>query len=360
MDDESAAGWEWLRRVWEGALDGVGDGADVNVVLGLQARRREQSEKEALERTEWALDHGVELLSSQLEEDRAAAAAAAAATRGEAPRPKLAVADDGNGAGAHDGAHDGAQEDAEGLVRLVEALQCRMWTPLGGDGADETVEALHGEHCRAVEERLHRAAQRARQPAARPQAGSSPATLAEGAAAAKARREELLTRRDQEAERYLQQMAGAEPEPEPEPEPEAPPPAPKAAPAAGGGVAGRLHGLAAGLAREGTLTPNAIAALQAGIPDPQPAAAGGGAKATSAHEAANAGGGGGGGDDEAYTEREAESVEQLLEKIAFLRDKGGTLSDDARREQATSAALAMAKLFGEEEGDDDDDEGDAD
>jgi hypothetical protein len=67
-----------------------------------------------------------------------------------------------------------------------------------------------------------------------------------------------------------------------------------------------------------------------------------------------AGGGGG----SAHAERELESMEKLMEKMAFLREKGSTLSDEERRAQATRAALEMAKLMGEDDEGEEDDEDD--
>ena len=48
-------------------------------------------------------------------------------------------------------------------------------------------------------------------------------------------------------------------------------------------------------------------------------------------------------------------MEQLIEQMAFLRERGDTLSHEARRERAAGAAMEMARMFGEI-GDDDDDE----
>jgi hypothetical protein len=48
-------------------------------------------------------------------------------------------------------------------------------------------------------------------------------------------------------------------------------------------------------------------------------------------------------------------VEQLIERMTFLRERGDNLSHDARRERAAGAAMEMARLFGELDGDDDDD-----
>jgi hypothetical protein len=51
-------------------------------------------------------------------------------------------------------------------------------------------------------------------------------------------------------------------------------------------------------------------------------------------------------------------MEKLMEKMAFLREKGSTLSDEERRAQATRAALEMAKLMGEDDEGEEDDEDD--
>jgi len=48
-------------------------------------------------------------------------------------------------------------------------------------------------------------------------------------------------------------------------------------------------------------------------------------------------------------------VEQLIERMTFLRERGDNLSHDARRERAAGAAMEKARLFGELDGDDDDD-----
>jgi hypothetical protein len=65
-----------------------------------------------------------------------------------------------------------------------------------------------------------------------------------------------------------------------------------------------------------------------------------------------------GGGGSAHAERELESMEKLMEKMAFLREKGSTLSDEERRAQATRAALEMAKLMGEDDEGEEDDEDD--
>ena len=49
-------------------------------------------------------------------------------------------------------------------------------------------------------------------------------------------------------------------------------------------------------------------------------------------------------------EREYERVEQLIEQMSFLRERGDSLSHEARRERAATAAMEMARMFGDELG----------
>ena len=62
------------------------------------------------------------------------------------------------------------------------------------------------------------------------------------------------------------------------------------------------------------------------------------------------------GGEEAKTadEKEHEEVEKLIEQMAFLRERGDTLSCEARRERAAQAATQLASMFGEDLGGDDD------
>ena len=50
-------------------------------------------------------------------------------------------------------------------------------------------------------------------------------------------------------------------------------------------------------------------------------------------------------------EKEQEAMERLIGQMAFLRERGETLSPEARRERAAAAATEMARLFGDQEGD---------
>jgi len=209
----------------------------------------------------------------------------------------------------------------------VEALQCRMWPPLdgvagyGGSGP-ASKEEVHKEHQSAVE------ALRAKLKQASPkQAVAEPSASSQ--AEAKARRDSELAQRDAQAEAYLEQLAG---EPDDACYEALREHAPGAArryeelagvtvTAEGGGNAAALERKAEGVVSE---------------PDKKAAAAAA--------------------EEEEGGEEQAESMEKLLEQMAFLRDKGGTLSDSARREQATSAALAMARMMGDDEDESSDEE----
>ena len=58
----------------------------------------------------------------------------------------------------------------------------------------------------------------------------------------------------------------------------------------------------------------------------------------------------GGGDGETMSAEEVahDGFEKLLERMAYLRDRGGELDPEERREQATRTALEMARLLGED------------
>ena len=258
-DDAGGAGWAALTSAWSTCLADATPESDVDIVLGLQSSNHEWSDAVSRERTEWALDHGVELLYANVRRDGAAAAAAAArVTRGESA----------SGMGMADAE---GTDDAEGLSRLVEALQCRVWPSLDIPPCF-SVQEVHEASCEAKRtalQRFHRA-----------------------------RRSAVLSERDAIATRHLEELAGEEPTAGGAPEPE--------------------H-----------------------EPEPEPASA-------------TASGGGG----SAHAERELESMEKLMEKMAFLREKGSTLSDEERRAQATRTALEMAKLMGEDDEGEDDDEDD--
>ena len=223
FDDGAAslgAGWSWLTGTWEHLLDEAASSCDVSVALGVQSPRVELSEKASRERTEWALDRGIELLTTDVQADREAATAAAAAARGEAPPPSLSGAEDDPEVRSHRISPDRIQSHrylphlphgrlgacAQGLARLVEALQCRMWPPLdgvagyGGSGP-ASKEEVHKEHQSAVE------ALRAKLKQASPkQAVAEPSASSQ--AEAKARRDSELAQRDAQAEAYLEQLAG--------------------------------------------------------------------------------------------------------------------------------------------------------
>ena len=49
-------------------------------------------------------------------------------------------------------------------------------------------------------------------------------------------------------------------------------------------------------------------------------------------------------------------MEQLIEQMTFLRERGDTLSHEDRRARAARAATDMAAMFGDLEGPEDDEE----
>ena len=58
---------------------------------------------------------------------------------------------------------------------------------------------------------------------------------------------------------------------------------------------------------------------------------------------------------ETFSEREDERLDRLFEKMAFLKDKGGTLSREDRRDQAEGAAMELARMIGGDVDEEDDD-----
>jgi len=113
FDSANEASWEVLTAGWDGALQV--DAAEIVLVVGEGEREEEQEEMEgsdlegtALRRVEWCLDRSAEYVRADFFRESAQAALLAAAARGEGKLPRL-------------------DEDADGMVRVVEALQARRW-----------------------------------------------------------------------------------------------------------------------------------------------------------------------------------------------------------------------------------------
>ena len=193
------AGWARLTSVWEAAMSGQEEEPDVCIALGVRPSRAAgmeaatsspspwgSSAEPPAERIEWALDHHVEVLYSQLDADRPEAEAAAAASRGDAPAAGMS-----------------ASEDAEGLARLIEALQCRLW-PAHDSSTDRT--AIRQDHERAWQAFAASAA-----------AAMAPEAPAEAPAEAAGAGEGQFSR---EAAEYFEQLAHAEEQQQAKGEPE--------------------------------------------------------------------------------------------------------------------------------------------
>ena len=114
-DGGDAAGWEQLVARWGEALASGAVAPEILVIVsvttgGAAARGEVAAAAAASVALEWCLDHGAEFLQCDVKADAEEARELAAAARGERAMPPTSG-------------------EAEGLARLVEALQCRVWPP---------------------------------------------------------------------------------------------------------------------------------------------------------------------------------------------------------------------------------------
>ena len=137
-----AASWRRLLSTWEGLLVSGAVAPDILLLVGLgdggaaanaPAAAAEAAAAAALE---WSLDHGAEFVRVELLAEAAEARLMAAASRGEGAAPPTSG-------------------EAEGLPRLIEALQCRVWPPVAGEeeGASQQASRQRGEAERQLAQR---------------------------------------------------------------------------------------------------------------------------------------------------------------------------------------------------------------
>ena len=277
--------WGWLVDTWqelsaeggEGGGEGEGEGeggeggepaAEILIALGLGGCDGDgDGDGDGDAKLDWCLDSGLELI----EAGRMCAKAAEGPRSGWAAELAAAAVAAGGGGG-------GSGEEAEGLCRLVEALECRMWE--AHEGARE---AARARHVITVDEyKALVGAATANAPSA--QLGGLAVTAEEEAM----------------SERLLRDLAGDEPQ-------------------TMAAADGHMNG----------------AVTQAEVMG-------------NGHGNGNGNGNGGG------VEEEHERYERLLERMSYLRERGGELSAEDRRERAAGAAMEMARMFGGEDGDDSD------
>ena len=274
-DGSDAAGWEQLVARWGEALASGAVAPEILVIVsvttgGAAARGGAAAAAAASVALEWCLDHGAEFLQCDVAADAAEARELAAAARGERAMPPTSG-------------------EAEGLARLVEALQCRVWPP----AADDTDASPHQ---RAASER-----------------------------------------RELEREMAQEVLAGANG---------------AGAPNGGGTANGGGGGGGGHASPNGTGTGAAAAAAAAAVAgDPARVAEAEEYLAGLAREE-QVGAEPPPADPE---EEEHEVMEQLLERMVALRDRGGTLTPEERRRKAEQAALELSKMLGEDDGEEEDD-----
>ena len=134
--------WRALLQRWEGMLVSGAVAPEILLLVGLgpsggaaapratAAAAAAAAEAAACTALEWSLDHGAEFVRVELQaaEEVAEARVMAAASRGESAAPP-------------------SSGEAEGLARLVEALQCRVWPPAADEdeGAAQQASRQRGE-----------------------------------------------------------------------------------------------------------------------------------------------------------------------------------------------------------------------
>ena len=256
-DDPDAAGWDRLTQYWDSDFRAVSDRADICIAMGVRGVPNDGEDAGEVERmhskrVEWCLDHGLELIHADVSPGSSEMTEATSAARG------------GPAGGRR-------SDDPEGLPRLVEALTCRMWTPLEGvasaEGAEEAHQAAVDAYAAILGATVPRALANGNGNEGVGMTGSS-RTASNGHAVAPPA---AVVGATDLSDRLLLEIAGEE--------------------------------------------------------------------GTAQHEEKSA------------EEQEADAMEKLIEQMTFLRERGETLSPEARRERAAQAAMEMAKICG-----DDDDE----
>ena len=281
----SEASWTHLSYEWEDVEAG---GTVPEICIALGVGKGEVTSSANPERLEWCLDKGLEYLEANTHPEGSDVKAAEMAARG----------------GGGQGGRSMSDEEAEGLSRLVEALQCRMWPSHAAGMSADAAKVAHEEEVKGYQE---------------------------GIKAANGMQEEVCV-----------------PISDPAPAPAAQPnnaAAPTAAPAAAAGAATAATGAA--MAANGNVnSANASATAVEGEGDDV---------LTDRLLSEMAGPELEPEEPMSQEEREHERVEQLIEQMTFLRERGDTLSHEARRERAAGAAMEMARMFGElgEDGEED-------
>ena len=301
-DAVAPQGWQTMTRLWERAFaEQVADTElDVAVAMGLGGDGAGSGGGDDDDATaaalEWCVDRRLEMIvapQAELARGSAAWEQAAAVARGDRAAARRYDA------------------DADGLPRLCEALQCRVWPAHhpGGQPSD-AYRAAHGAQVQAL---------RARLAALRPPQ-LPPAARVGGRGGGRA-------------------------------------PAPAADAVAGLSTVVSAGGGRAAVAAAAPMWPPAAAPTAAAREAPVNAAeaeakagarlmALAGEDAVVSEEAMNS------------EERQHESYERLLEEMSKLRQTGDALPEAERRQRAEAAALQMAQMLGDDDDDDDEDEDD--
>ena len=122
----SEASWTHLSYEWEDVEAG---GTVPEICIALGVGKGEVTTSANPERLEWCLDKGLEYLEANTHPEGSDVKAAEMAARG----------------GGGQGGRSMSDDEAEGLSRLVEALQCRMWPSHAAGMSAEAAKAAHEE-----------------------------------------------------------------------------------------------------------------------------------------------------------------------------------------------------------------------
>ena len=129
----SEASWTHLSYEWEDVEAG---GTVPEICIALGVGKGEVTSSANPERLEWCLDKGLEYLEANTHPEGSDVKAAEMAARG----------------GGGQGGRSMSDEEAEGLSRLVEALQCRMWPSHAAGMSADAAKAAHEEEVKGYQE----------------------------------------------------------------------------------------------------------------------------------------------------------------------------------------------------------------